>query len=226
MTEDEWLKGEDPGPMLEFLDQETERKMRLFMVGCCRRTWHLIPDERCRNVIDVGERFADGQVGDQELALAFSEMNRLVNEVESISKGAYSIEDSWRRAVWPRPRTNRRVFRSATFHLAARATGCDFLLDPPPNLTAFRAEQQAQADLIRCIMGNPFRPVSPGPWITPAAVTVAQDIYDRRDFTALPLLADLLEEAGCPDQGVLDHCRGPGEHARGCWVVDLVLGKG
>jgi hypothetical protein len=80
--------------------------------------------------------------------------------------------------------------------------------------------------LLRCIFGNPFRPVSPGPWVKPAAVSVAQDIYDRRDFAALPLLADLLEEAGCPEQSVLDHCRQPGEHARGCWVVDLVLGKG
>ena len=79
---------------------------------------------------------------------------------------------------------------------------------------------------LRCIVGNPFRPVRPGPWITTAALTVAQDIFDRRDFAALPILADLLEEAGCPEQQVLDHCRQPGEHARGCWVVDLVLGKG
>ena len=87
------------------------------------------------------------------------------------------------------------------------------------------AEEAAQADLLRCVIGNPFHPVSPGPWVTPAAVTVAQDIYDRRDFSALRVLADLLEEAGCPEQSVLDHCRRPGEHARGCWAVDLVLGK-
>jgi hypothetical protein len=82
------------------------------------------------------------------------------------------------------------------------------------------------AELLRCVFGNPFRPVTPGPWVTPAAVTVARDCYDRRDVSALPVLADLLEEAGCPEQSVLDHCRGPSEHARGCWAVDLVLGKG
>jgi hypothetical protein len=60
----------------------------------------------------------------------------------------------------------------------------------------------------------------------PTAVTVARDCCDRCDFAALPVLADLLEEAGGPKQSVLDHCRQPGEHARGCWVVDLVLGKG
>jgi hypothetical protein len=86
-------------------------------------------------------------------------------------------------------------------------------------------ESAAVACLLRCVVGNPFRPISPGPWITPASFTVAQDAYDRRDFAALPMLADLLEEAGCPEQSLFDHCRQPGEHARGCWVVDLVLGK-
>jgi hypothetical protein len=56
-------------------------------------------------------------------------------------------------------------------------------------------------------------------------VTVAWDCYDRRDFTALPLMADLLEEAGYPDQGVLDHCRSGGPHVRGCWAADLVIGR-
>jgi hypothetical protein len=79
--------------------------------------------------------------------------------------------------------------------------------------------------LLHEAFGNPFRPVAPGPWVTPAAVTSAQDMYDLRDFSTLPVLADLLEEAGCPEQSVLDHCRTPGDHVRGCWVVDLVLGK-
>jgi hypothetical protein len=85
--------------------------------------------------------------------------------------------------------------------------------------------KEEKLHLLRDVFGNPFRPVRPGPWVTPAAVEVARDCYDRRDFAALPVLADLLEEAGCPEQAVLDHCRQPGEHARGCWVVDLVLGK-
>jgi hypothetical protein len=63
-----------------------------------------------------------------------------------------------------------------------------------------------------------------GPWVTPAARTVARDVYDRRDFAGLALLADLLEEAGCPEQSLLDHLRSAGPHSRGCWAVDLVLG--
>jgi hypothetical protein len=77
----------------------------------------------------------------------------------------------------------------------------------------------------RDIIGTPFRPIIPDPaWQTPAAITYALTMYDSRDFTVMPLLADILEEAGCT-QEVSDHCRGDGPHPRGCWVVDLVLGK-
>jgi hypothetical protein len=55
---------------------------------------------------------------------------------------------------------------------------------------------------------------------------LAHLIYDQRRFTDLPVLADALEEAGCTDQTILDHLRGPGPHVRGCWAVDLLLGKG
>jgi hypothetical protein len=79
--------------------------------------------------------------------------------------------------------------------------------------------------LARDIFGNPFRPLTTDlSWVPANAVVLARTMYETRDFTALPLLADLLEEAGCPAD-VSAHCRGPGPHARGCWVVDLVLGK-
>jgi hypothetical protein len=68
-------------------------------------------------------------------------------------------------------------------------------------------------------------PLDPA-WRTPAVLQLAQALYDDRAFDQLPILADALEEAGCTSRDVLDHCRGPGPHVRGCWVVDLVLGKG
>ena len=80
--------------------------------------------------------------------------------------------------------------------------------------------------LIRDIFGNPFRPVSLSPeWRTSTAVALAQQMYDSRDFSAMPILADALQDAGCDNADILDHCRGPGPHVRGCWVVDLVLEK-
>jgi hypothetical protein len=87
-------------------------------------------------------------------------------------------------------------------------------------------ERLLQCDLLRCIFGNPFRPVSFDPaWITETAVALAAGIYADRALDRLPILADALEDAGCDHPDVLSHCRGPGAHARGCWVVDGVLGR-
>ena len=83
--------------------------------------------------------------------------------------------------------------------------------------------------LVREIFGNLFRPVNVNPawlvWNDGTIPKLAQSIYDDRAFDRLPVLADALEEAGCTNAEILEHCRGPGPHVRGCWVVDLVLGK-
>ena len=81
--------------------------------------------------------------------------------------------------------------------------------------------------LARDIFGNPFRPVAIEPeWRTSTAVALAKGMYDSRDFSVMPILADALQDAGCDNEEVLNHCRdAAGVHVRGCWVVDLVLGK-
>jgi hypothetical protein len=85
---------------------------------------------------------------------------------------------------------------------------------------------QEMCHLIRDIFGNPFRPATLDPaWRTDTAVTLAKQMYESREFGAMPILADALQDAGSDSEDVLDHCRGPGPHVRGCWVVDLVLGK-
>jgi hypothetical protein len=88
-------------------------------------------------------------------------------------------------------------------------------------------ERLAQADLLRDVFGPlPFRSVTLNPsWLTSDATGLAAGIYAERAFDRLPILADALQDAGCDDQGLLDHCRGEGPHVRGCWVVDQVLGK-
>src|SRR5262249_42955897 len=86
---------------------------------------------------------------------------------------------------------------------------------------AVAAEQRQQIDLLRDVLGNPFRPVALDPsWLTAAVQAVAQVIYEERQFSDLPVLADALEEAGCDNRDLLDHCRSAGPHVRGCWVVD------
>ena len=87
-------------------------------------------------------------------------------------------------------------------------------------------EARTQVGLLRCIFGNPFRPVAVDPaWRTTTVVQLAQGVYNDRAFDWLAILADALEEAGCTNADILGHLRGPGPHVRGCWVVDLVLGK-
>jgi len=89
-----------------------------------------------------------------------------------------------------------------------------------------KGEKSVQAALLRDIFGNPFRTVAFDPTTrTEAVVGLARGMYESRDFAPMPVLADALEDAGCADADILAHCRGDGPHVRGCWVVDLVLGK-
>ena len=87
-------------------------------------------------------------------------------------------------------------------------------------------ERAAQAALIRDIFGDPFPPPAFDPgWSPPAVTALAETIYEEKAFDRMPALADALEAAGCRDPAILAHCRGPGPHVRGCWVLDRVLGK-
>jgi hypothetical protein len=97
-------------------------------------------------------------------------------------------------------------------------------------LAAGVQERHAQAEVLRDILGNPFRPLPKvnAAWLAWEGGTVpklAQAAYDERAFDRLHVLADALEEAGGTDADLLGHLRGPGPHVRGCWVVDLLLGK-
>ncbi|MBP3956105.1 hypothetical protein J8F10_12510 [Gemmata sp. G18] len=94
-------------------------------------------------------------------------------------------------------------------------------------MAARQAEHSAQAGLLRDIFGNPFRSVTLSPsWRASTAVALAAQMYESRDFSAMPILADVLQDAGCDNADILDHCRdADAPHVRGCWVADLVLGK-
>jgi hypothetical protein len=87
-------------------------------------------------------------------------------------------------------------------------------------------EPSQLSDVVRDIFVNPFRPTTlSSSWRTDTAVSLARQMYDAREFSAMPILADALQDAGCDSDDVLNYCREPGPHVRGCWVVDLVLGK-
>jgi hypothetical protein len=100
------------------------------------------------------------------------------------------------------------------------------VLEAMRSLLGVASERSALVGIIRDIFGNPFGPVAFDPrWRTADVLGLASGIYEDRAFDRLPLLADALMDAGCDSDDILSHCRGEGPHVRGCWVVDLVLGK-
>ena len=119
--------------------------------------------------------------------------------------------------------------RSVIFFAADAAQAAANTAAAPPGWLAVSGGPAAvatQVALIRDVFGNPFRPVAFDPrWRTADVSALARAIYDDRAFDRLPILADALMDAGCDDEPLIAHCRGPGPHVRGCWVIDLVLGK-
>jgi hypothetical protein len=203
LTESEWLTSTDPLAMLHFV-RTSDRKLRLFACACCRRIWHLLTDERDRNGVVIAERYADGLATLDDIKVAW----------ESTRHFATSA------AAWYEAGNNARLMEAAV-------TSADAVSEQVETLAACHAERAAQAALLRCPFGNPFRPpprLDPA-WVTPRVLSLANGIYDRRAFDHLPELASLLEEAGCTEVDVLGHLRGPGPHARGCHVLDVILGK-
>jgi hypothetical protein len=96
-----------------------------------------------------------------------------------------------------------------------------------------RAVEQRLCEQLATLMRNP-RDTCRDPsrlvtfslsWRTDTALALARQMHESSDFSAMPILADALQDAGCENADILDHCRGLGPHVRGCWVVDLVLGK-
>jgi hypothetical protein len=183
---------------------------------------HLIVEDVFRAAADAGEAFADDRRNEK-------------GTIKSMAKAALL---ACRQRHRYKHTAERHQLRAA---LAALAT-----CSPTDEIAAFNAvreaaqavnvadanrcdpmELQHQANLLRDIFGN-FSQAKPAidlAWLTPAVLSIARRAYDERDFAALPILADALEDAGCTDPDILNHCRQPGPHVRGCWAVDLLLGK-
>jgi hypothetical protein len=227
MTEAEWLTCTSVIRILDFHEgKASDRKMQLLGVGFCRRIWHLLTDERCHRTILGIERLADGMAERDELRTAMEDLYRdppencIVNAlwgntVERLCSGGGEF------VRYPATALAVSLFAVATVADANTNSGDDSARE-----RAETAEEAAHVGLVRDVFGNPFRPVTfDTSWLTSTVTTLASQIYDSRDFTAMPILADALQDAGCNSDDILNHCRQPGEHVRGCWVVDLILGK-
>lgn len=229
MTESEWLKCTDPTLMLAFLrGKVSDRKFRLFLVASCRRLFDLFPDLHCREAIKIAERYADCEVSAEKLQFAW----------RSIRRSSTASRRDFRRTAG-KPTALAFVLWLANLTVVPEPVHTMWTGQAYWFLTA--AERYGLADrlnanepaLLRDIFGNSLCPVCINPtWLTPTVTSLATAAYDERmlpsgelDAARLAILADALEEVGCENADILTHIRGPGPHVRGCWVVDLLLGK-
>jgi hypothetical protein len=252
MTEAEWLECVSPQKMREHLESvaPSERKLRLFAAACCRRVARWFVGPRQSAALDELERYAEGQVSAEELERAgtaddapdewHDDLTDDENDVDTIDdtidtrNAAYEAIGAVYQATASdppgegQPTYYHRLYDTITHVVAAAGYGAVAADRINGRILFAQAEERvALANLLRDIFGNPFRlPALDPTWRTSTAVAIAQNVYESRDFGAMPILADALQDAGCDDEELLAHCRDPKQvHVRGCWVVDAVLGK-
>jgi hypothetical protein len=217
MTEAEWLACDDLQQLIKARRHAGyDRKLRLFACACVRNVNDRLPDGAWLTAVEIAERFADAPGCRADLDDMYHTATRAWGEANQ----------EWSAII----STGMSVLSPEAGHAALLASAHSCKVGLPKGTisrkVAMAAVRQRNLILFRCVFGNPFRPVTFAPeWRTDTAVALAAQMYEAPDFSALPILADALQDAGCDNEDVLSHCRGGGPHGRGCWVVDLVLGK-
>lgn len=217
MTAEQWAECDDPAAMIDRMRADaSDRKLRLFAVACARLLWDKMPCD-LRGAVEAGERCADGVRWEDELQACCTVFYDAVSEYGERTGGNWFADHSTEhQGVYFAAK------QAAVSPLGNRTTLARSLISWPHILPLTGGKLPAIA---RCVFGDPLAAhVIDHGWRSSAAIGLARSMYDARDFAAMPVLADALQESGCDSPAVLDHCRG-GVHVRGCWVVDTLLGK-
>ncbi len=232
MSEGEWwdCRPADLGKMLTFLRgrRASVRKVWLFACACCRGVWPLLTDPRSRAAVEAAEGYADGLVPPEALEAAHRGSLGAVAGGQEIPALSALAERVTRSELAGNP-------------WSAASSALTALLDPTWRVERFRFSKKLTDGQRRGIFDVsarlrdhfgplPFRPVSLEHAVLGrddgTVAKLARVIYDGLEWDRLPILGDALEDAGCDNEEVLSHCRGPETHSRGCWCVDLILGNG
>jgi hypothetical protein len=238
-TEAEWLASVWPDPMRKCLKETRgliyktyvqshprgRRRFRLFGVAVARRVMHLVTNPHLLKLIDAAEAFADGTGTLDKLTKLKNACK--IQEFSFVFDG--ESEERYRECL---RHHNREYHAAQAVVLLGESDARSASAGHGNAAVALEGEKAAveaarQADLLRDIFGNPFRKVAfDRTWRSSTAVSLAKQMYESRDFSAMPILADALQDAGCENEDILKHCRDTKQvHVRGCWVVDLVLDK-
>jgi hypothetical protein len=224
MTEQDWLTTTNPYDLTHYKACRSNRKRRLFSCAVARHVLFLISDGRYQQTVELAERYADGVATEEEMRATRRLMKKLWNERQFMEAGNHA-------ATAVLATLNKEVVGAV--HGWENAAAAQGSLARPYWRRGYDGEQQVACAFARDVFGNPFRPVTlDRAWLTASITGLAQAAYEERrlpegtlDQTRLAVLADALEEAGCDNLDVLAHCRKPTVHVRGCWVLDLLLGR-
>src|SRR5262245_61223101 len=218
MTETEWLTCAEPAPMLEFLrDKASDRKLRLFVVACCRENWHLFIAEDIRRAVAVAEWDVDGLTNKEVFGIA---LRGVSHEQQRIMRGPppviAAVRAAWVALTGGRGMTST-IKATVPVQMTTLANAIDLLAFVSPTPDKVR---RGHASVLHDIFGNPFRPLPPR---SEAIAPLAEQIYAGQ-WDQMPLLGKWLHEHGYWSEG--EHCLDPNiHHIKGCWVVDWVTGR-
>jgi hypothetical protein len=220
LTEEEWENYIDPVLLLEHVRKGSARKLRLYACACFRAIqgapfrFSLSPE--ILQLVAVAERFADGAAKEEERGKAVRSASKWNDDPGSFKSAARKTleKDGYKAAV----STVRSMVEE--YEEIEDESG----LDAVDRVVAIN---EVLSPNIREIFGNPFQPVKFNKkWRTSDVKALATGIYKDAVFDRMPILADALQDAGCDSDELLSHLREhPDAHVRGCWALDLVLGK-
>jgi hypothetical protein len=227
MTEAEWLAADSPQELLLWLGAKSRRrrslrKNGLFIVACAERISSFMRHAVTISGLELAERMAEGVADGSEGERYLAEFGAACPPGEpGPHEAARVVSFEAMKVLLPH-----RMGQSSEKLAVSAAQSCAGVFYAANDISRAIQETGTHAALLRDVIGNPFRPVTLDTTrLTSTVVSLADGIYQERAFDRLPILADALQDAGCDNDDILNHCRGVGPHVRGCWVVDAVLGK-
>jgi hypothetical protein len=230
MTEAEWLVCEDLRKVLNWLAKKaSQRKLRLLGCVACRRAQTYLTPE-FSHLLVAAEGAADTQPDLENMTSLYkkakSDLTERIPFKTNLPSTQYAVIQACESARWcAAPKITERAIRDACGCAAIAVVHGEKTITKQRN-NRFLDEYRAICRYVRDIFGNPFHPITlKRSWLTSKVLALANSIYEERAFDRMPILANALQNSGCDNEDILNHCRQQGEHCRGCWVVDLLLGK-